>query len=77
MCDLEVDLAAVARRHARRPEMFASSLPALAALEKDGIAHRSGWRVRVTEEGRPLVRAVCAAFDTYFQTGAARHSAAV
>jgi oxygen-independent coproporphyrinogen III oxidase len=77
MCDLEVDLAAVARRHGRRPEMFASSLPALVELEKDGIAARTGWRVQVTAEGRPLVRAVCAAFDTYLQQGAGRHSAAV
>jgi oxygen-independent coproporphyrinogen-3 oxidase len=77
MCDLEVDLADVARRHGRRPDIFATSLPALIDLEKDGVACRTGWHVRVTEQGRPLVRAVCAAFDTYLQSGAARHSAAV
>jgi oxygen-independent coproporphyrinogen-3 oxidase len=77
MCDLEVDLAAMARRHGRRPETFASSLPTLMELEKDGVAVRRGWRIFVTEEGRPLVRAVCAAFDTYLQQSPARHSAAV
>jgi oxygen-independent coproporphyrinogen-3 oxidase len=77
MCDLEVDLADVARRHGRRPDMFASSLPSLLELEKDGIAVRDGWRLRVTDEGRPLVRAVCAAFDAYLEAGTARHSAAV
>jgi oxygen-independent coproporphyrinogen-3 oxidase len=77
MCALDVDLAEVAGRHGRRPEMFAPSLPALIELEADGLAVRTGWRVRVTEKGRPLVRAVCAAFDAYLEAGASRHSAAV
>jgi oxygen-independent coproporphyrinogen-3 oxidase len=57
--------------------MFAPSLPVLIELEADGLAVRTGWRVRVTEKGRPLVRAVCAAFDAYLEAGAGRHSAAV
>jgi oxygen-independent coproporphyrinogen-3 oxidase len=77
MCDLEVDLAAVAQHHGCRPAVFAASLPALTELEKDGIAVRNGWHLAVTEEGRPLVRAVCAAFDTYLQQSTGRHSAAV
>ena len=77
MCDLEVDLAAVAQHHGCRPGVFASSLPALIELEKDGIAVRDGWHLAVTGEGRPLVRAVCAAFDTYLQQSTGRHSAAV
>jgi oxygen-independent coproporphyrinogen III oxidase len=77
MCNLEVDLAAVARRHGRRPSTFAGALPALAELQKDGIVVRNDWHLAVTEEGRPLVRAVCAAFDTYLQRSAGRHSAAV
>jgi oxygen-independent coproporphyrinogen III oxidase len=77
MCELEVDLAAIARRHGRLPGMFAASLPALTELEKDGVAVRNGWHLAVTEEGRPLVRAVCAAFDIYLHRSDGRHSAAV
>ena len=77
MCELAVDLAEVAEQHGRRADMFASSLPRLIELEEDGLAVRDGWRLRVTEKGRPLVRAVCAAFDTYLESGSGRHSVAV
>jgi oxygen-independent coproporphyrinogen III oxidase len=77
MCGFEVDLAAVAKRHGLTPEVFDAALPQLGELEKQGVLRRSGWRVWVTPKGRPLVRAVCAIFDTYLQRGTARHSAAV
>jgi oxygen-independent coproporphyrinogen-3 oxidase len=38
---------------------------------------REGRRLHMTEEGRPLVRAVCAVFDIYLARGTARHSVAV
>jgi oxygen-independent coproporphyrinogen-3 oxidase len=46
-------------------------------LEKDGLIRRSGDRIEVTEEARPLVRAVAAAFDTYLPSSTATHVAAV
>jgi hypothetical protein len=33
--------------------------------------------VQITVKGRPLMRTVCAVFNQYLQTGAARHSRAV
>ena len=72
MCDLAVDLDAAAPGHE-----FAAERAALAQLAADGIVSMDGARVTVTEAGRPLVRVVAAAFDTYLQKGRARHSSAV
>ncbi len=77
MCDLAVDLDAVAARFGESGAVFEPDLEALEPLEEDGIVIRDGRRIRVTEDGRPLVRAVCAAFDRYLARGEARHSKAV
>jgi oxygen-independent coproporphyrinogen-3 oxidase len=77
MCDLAVDLDALARRHQRSPAEFDEALAALDDLVADGIAAREGWRVEVTEAGRPLVRSVCAVFDAYLSKDAVRHARAL
>ena len=46
-------------------------------LEADGLIRRSGQWVSVTDEGRPLVRTVAAAFDAYLPTSGAKHVVAV
>ncbi len=46
-------------------------------LEADGLIRRSGSWIEVTEQGRPLVRAVAAAFDSYLPSSNATHVAAV
>ncbi|MCC7049371.1 MAG: oxygen-independent coproporphyrinogen III oxidase [Alphaproteobacteria bacterium] len=78
MCDLAVDLGAVARAHGRDPaRAFAAERPRLAVLEADGVLAISGDRVRVNEAARPLVRGVAAVFDAYLKPDAARHAVAV
>jgi len=82
MCDFAVDLAELAAAHGWAPELFRDDLARLQPLVEDGIATHKGWVIAVTERGRPLVRAVAAAFDTYLdRSGAAadvlRHSRAV
>ncbi|MEQ9795714.1 oxygen-independent coproporphyrinogen III oxidase [Parvibaculum sp.] len=77
MCDMGVDLDEIALMHDVAAETFDEELTRLASLEADGIVMREGRRLTVTEEGRPLVRAVCAVFDEYLGQGAARHSKAV
>jgi oxygen-independent coproporphyrinogen-3 oxidase len=77
MCDLAVDLDAVAARFGQTAAHFAPELQRLAPLAKDGICAISGNVITVTEEGRPLVRAVCAAFDKYLKAGEQRHAKAV
>lgn len=77
MCDLEVDTAAVCRRHGAEPAGLEPALAALRPLAADGLVEVEGARVEVTEAGRPFVRLAAAAFDAYLGTGTARHSRAV
>ena len=77
MCDMNVDLAAIAELHGLDADAFDPELAALEPLEADGIVLRDGSRLVITEEGRPLMRAVCAVFDRYLEQGGARHSKAV
>jgi oxygen-independent coproporphyrinogen III oxidase len=49
----------------------------LAPLIADGLVFRRGSILQVSEEARPLVRAVAAAFDAYLIDGTQRHVAAV
>ncbi len=77
MCEMRVDLAAIARAHDHAPEEFAPELAALEPMVADGIARREGWRIAITDEGRPLARAVCAAFDAYLDPAELRHSRVV
>jgi oxygen-independent coproporphyrinogen-3 oxidase len=79
MCDLSVDLEAVAAEWDEAPEHFTPELGRLEPLIADGIATRDGWRIGVTEPGRPFLRAVAALFDCYLHEGEAplRHSKAI
>lgn len=80
MCDLAVDLDAenkAAEPEARRPDGFAAELEGIAGLVEAGMARIDGRRIVVTDEGRPFVRLVAAAFDAYLPHNQARHSVAV
>ncbi|HKY87686.1 MAG TPA: coproporphyrinogen III oxidase, partial [Pseudorhodoplanes sp.] len=78
MCDLSVDLdAVVGECGAPVRETFASELSALQPLAAEGVVQIDGSRVMVTEQGRPFVRLVAAAFDAYLPRGQARHSIAI
>ncbi|MEJ0026608.1 MAG: oxygen-independent coproporphyrinogen III oxidase [Rhizomicrobium sp.] len=74
MCDLEADLAAIARRHGRAPALFADTLAELQNLARDGLVTVEGWHVRVPDAA--AIRIVCAAFDAYLGK-AGMHSVAV
>jgi oxygen-independent coproporphyrinogen-3 oxidase len=79
MCDLEVDLAAVAAKRGADPAPLIADLGGLGRFEDDGLAHWDGRRLAVTEKGRPFVRSVAALFDVYLtqDAGRPRHSQAV
>lgn len=77
MCDLAVDVAAVARRFGRAPDTLAPAFAALAPLSRDGLCRIDGWTVTIPDDARVLMRAVAACFDKYLDTGAGRHSRAV
>lgn len=72
MCEFEVDL-----EEFGGPEDFADALERLAPLLNDGLVERRGGWLRVTPEGRPLLRVAAAAFDSYLNPEAGRHARAV
>jgi len=67
MCDLTVDVG----------PGYEDELNNLRPMKNDGVVEISGTTITVTETGRPLVRSVCAVFDTYLNKNKARHSKAV
>jgi len=72
MCDLAVDLDAEGGG-----TDFSAELDALDALSESGIVRRHGRQITITENGRPFVRLVAAAFDAYLAKNHKRHSVAV
>lgn len=77
MCLRAVDLAEVCQRHRVEPMSFLADIDALPKLVEDGLLSREGCVLRLTDRGRPLVRAVCAAFDSHFTPGVERHARAI
>jgi oxygen-independent coproporphyrinogen-3 oxidase len=77
MCDLAVDLAAIAAAHERDPDAFATEIKLVDTLVQDGLAVRDGYRITVPAVARPFLRNVCAIFDQYFSPATTRHSRAI
>ncbi|MGA7425891.1 MAG: oxygen-independent coproporphyrinogen III oxidase [Rhodoplanes sp.] len=77
MCDLAVDLAALPAGTPHSAATFAHERADLDALAAAGLITIEGSRITVTEEGRPFVRLVAAAFDAYLPQSRSRHSIAV
>jgi oxygen-independent coproporphyrinogen-3 oxidase len=72
MCDLAVDLDRIA------PNLsFEVEIALLEPLRQEGLLRIEARHIVVTEIGRPFVRLVAAAFDTYLATKPSRHSVAV
>ena len=77
MCEQEVDLADVCRRHGAKSDMFLGEVLTLASMRRDGLVEIFGDTIRITEAGRPFCRLAAAAFDAYLGRGEGRHSRAV
>ncbi len=80
MCDLEVDLDALALEHDADPApLKASASAGMPLFSADGLAQWDGRRITVTERGRPFVRSIAALFDSYLSQDAEgpRHSRAI
>lgn len=77
MCDLEVDIDAIAAGQNVRADLFAPELARIEALAQDGIAHRDGPRVRVPDAARLFMRNVAAVFDAYLAPEGGRHARAI
>ncbi len=77
MCDLRVDLAEVAARHAVPLSRFDADRAALAELAGDGIVEVDREVVTIPETFRPLSRTVAAVFDAYLRPEENRHARAI
>ena len=80
MCDLEVDLDAVAAEHcAHSAPLKTAASVGMTRFEEDGLAWWDGRRIVVGERGRPFVRSIAALFDAYLArpSDKPRHSRAV
>jgi len=77
MCNMRVDLRAVAAAHNADPSIFAEAKQTLAHMQSDGLITYKNNVVEILPPGRPFVRTVAAAFDAYLAPGQARHAAAV
>ena len=80
MCDLELDIPALAKAMGADPAPLLKDAAPLSGFAADGLVEWDGARVTVTERGRPFVRNVAALFDVYLQQASAvtpRHASAV
>jgi oxygen-independent coproporphyrinogen-3 oxidase len=72
MCDFEVDLSAIAPH-----TDFSDEFAMLGPMIWDGLVEIKDSKLIVTEVGRPVVRVIAAAFDTYRRPEAAQFSKAI
>lgn len=77
MCQGRADLGAIALRHGRGQDWYASHLSALGELQQDDLICLDNGTVTLTDLGWQYSRAVAAVFDAYLPQQAARHSVAV
>lgn len=77
MCYNAVDFKDVCARHEKDVEILAPAREKLREFVDDGLVELTGNTLLVTETGKPFVRAVCTAFDAYFERKPNRHATAV
>jgi oxygen-independent coproporphyrinogen-3 oxidase len=78
MCDMACDLDRVTRDIGLRlASSFEPEMSELQPLIAHGLVQVEGARISVPEQGRPYLRLIAAAFDSYLAQSRARHSVAV
>ncbi|TDH35819.1 oxygen-independent coproporphyrinogen III oxidase [Pseudohoeflea suaedae] len=77
MCDFAFSFAELTQEFGRDANEVIEEAIKLAETGNDGLVELTDGIFQLTEKGRPFVRTVASAFDTYLQTGKARHSLAV
>lgn len=79
MCDLKIDLGAIAELHGRDRFTFLPDLARCQEFVDAGLASISGMTLTVTEQGRPALRVIASIFDEKLgsATSAPRHAAAI
>lgn len=77
MCDFAFSFTTLLHEFGSAAESILDEAEYLAGCDTDGMVEYSHGLFQITAKGRPFVRSVASAFDSYFGTGAARHSLAV
>lgn len=77
MCDFSFSRCELVARFGEAARAVIAEAELFAANDHDGIFRRAGNRFVVTDQGKPFVRSIAAAFDAYLGQGTARHSIAV
>lgn len=77
MCDFQVDVGQICRRHETSPETILQAIPKLRALQDDGVIRLEGEVLSVSDNARFLVRSVASAFDAHLGASGRTHSRAV
>lgn len=77
MCHGELDVSALCDAGHVDSKAFDKELDDLAPLITDGLVELTDQKITVTDRGQPLVRAVCAVFDSYLEQSETRHSRAI
>lgn len=77
MCDFAFSFSTIRHEFGGAAEQVLDEAEYLAGCDTDGMVEFSGGLFQVTNKGRPFVRSIASAFDSYFGEGAARHSLAV
>ncbi len=77
MCDLAFPAGELSRRFGDAAAPILEEAQALVEADQDHLVEPDGTAFRITERGRPFVRAIAACFDSYLDVGEARHSTGV
>ena len=77
MCDFEFSAADLKRTYGAAAEAVAAEAGALVEMDQDDLVRATADGFKVTERGRPFVRAICSCFDAYLGQGTAQHAMAV
>ena len=77
MCDFAFSGHALNRQFGAHYEFIEREVRDMERFERDALIERTDDGFRVTDAGRPFVRAICAQFDAYLTTKKVGHSAAV
>ena len=79
MCHLQADLAVIGARHGAPASVFDEDLERCAEFVRLGLVSVEGDCIKLTEQARPVLRVIAAAFDAYLREPASvpRHAVAV
>ncbi len=77
MCDFRISTDELRRRFGGAATAILAEMSYAAEGDRYGIVDFDGETFAITDTGRPFVRSVAAAFDTYLGSGVGRHSVAV